>query len=60
MNDLSYQNDLPQEGERWVAKCTLCNLQTVKFLMLTLDSLVPKCSCDFKATSNITSPFLCM
>ena len=36
MNGLSYQNDLPQESERWVAKYICCNLQTLKFLMLTL------------------------
>ena len=26
MNDLPYPNDLPQEVERWVAKCIRCNL----------------------------------
>ena len=36
MNDLPYQNHLPQEGDRWFAKCICCNLQTLKFLMLTL------------------------
>jgi hypothetical protein len=33
-------------------------LQT-QYLMLTL-TCIPKCSCDFKATSNITSRFMCM
>ena len=36
MNDLPYQNHPPQEGDRWVAKCICCNLQILKFLMLTL------------------------
>ena len=27
MNDLLYQNDLPQEVNRWVAKCIRCNLR---------------------------------
>jgi hypothetical protein len=26
MNDLLYQNDLPQEVNRWVTKCIRCNV----------------------------------
>jgi len=32
MNDLPYQNDLPQEVGRWVAKCIRCNLQFINTL----------------------------
>ena len=31
-NDLPYPNDLPQEVDRWVAKCIRCNLQFVNTL----------------------------
>ena len=32
MNDLPYPNDLPQEVDKWVAKCTRCNLKFVNTL----------------------------
>ena len=30
MNDLLYQNDLPQEVNRWVTRCIRCNLRIGK------------------------------
>jgi hypothetical protein len=36
MNDLPYPNDLPQEVDRWVAKCIRCNLQFVNTLTYSI------------------------
>jgi hypothetical protein len=36
MNDLPYPNDLPQEGDRWVAKCIRCNLQLFNTLTYSI------------------------
>jgi hypothetical protein len=60
---MPYPNDLPQEVDRRAAKCISCNLQFVNTLTDSISYadavwLVPKCSCDFKATSNIISRFL--
>ena len=55
-NDLPYPNDIPQEVDRWVAKCIRCNIEFVN----TLTDPISYASCDLKATSNITSRFLCM
>ena len=57
---MPYPNDLPQEVERRVTKCIRWNLQFVNTLSDSIsyadaDWLVPKCSCDFKATSSIIS-----
>jgi hypothetical protein len=57
------RNDLPQEVDRRAAKCISCSLQFVNTLTDSIsyadaDWLVPKWSCDFKATSNINSRFL--
>jgi len=32
MNDLPYPNNLPQEVDRWVAKCIRCNMEFVNTL----------------------------
>jgi hypothetical protein len=31
-NDLPYPNDIPQEVDRWVAKCIRCNMEFVNTL----------------------------
>jgi len=59
---MPYPNDLTQEVDRRVAKCTRWNLQFVNTLTDSIsyadaDWLVPKCSCDFKAPSNVISRF---
>jgi len=36
LNDLPYPNDLPQEVNRWVAKCICCNLQFVNTLAVSI------------------------